>query len=79
MLPPPAEGLVGLSKSLDRFDASKGFKFSTYAHWWIRQSISRAVCDQARVVRLPSHICETLYRINRAITTIVEQVGAFAC
>ncbi|KAI3427430.1 hypothetical protein D9Q98_010345 [Chlorella vulgaris] len=70
------EGLVGLSKSLDRFDASKGFKFSTYAHWWIRQSISRAVCDQARVVRLPSHICETLYRINRAITTIVEQKQA---
>ncbi|EFN51063.1 hypothetical protein CHLNCDRAFT_33233 [Chlorella variabilis] len=67
------EGLVGLSKSLDRFDASKGFKFSTYAHWWIRQSISRAVCDQARVVRLPSHVCETLYRINRAITSMTEQ------
>jgi hypothetical protein len=45
-----AEGLVGLSKSLDRFDASKGFKFSTYAHWWIRQAISRAVCGAPRLL-----------------------------
>ncbi|KAL4426007.1 hypothetical protein ABPG75_010023 [Micractinium tetrahymenae] len=67
------EGMVGLSKSLDRFEPSKGFKFSTYAHWWIRQSISRAVCDQSRDVRLPSHVCEILYRINRAVTTMMEQ------
>ncbi|KAL4425143.1 hypothetical protein ABPG77_008248 [Micractinium sp. CCAP 211/92] len=69
------EGMVGLSKSLDRFEPSKGFKFSTYAHWWIRQSISRAVCDQSRDVRLPSHVCEILYRINRAINTMMEQPG----
>ena len=137
----PAEGMVGLSKSLERFEPAKGFKFSTYAHWWIRQAISRAVCgehqpkpappagcaavllaaalqccgavwvwlvavlggpgeatasasshltllpatrrlppappraDQSRTVRLPSHVCEILYRINRAISTMQEEVG----
>lgn len=67
------EGMVGLSKSLDRFEPAKGFRFSTYAHWWIRQAISRAVSDQSRVVRLPSHVCEILYRINRTVTSLMEQ------
>lgn len=56
---------MGLSKSLDRFEPSKGFKFSTYAHWWIRQAVTRAISDQARVVRLPVHLHEAMGRVSR--------------
>lgn len=59
------EGLVGLRKAIDRFDPSKGFKFSTYAHWWIRQAISRAISDQSRDVRLPVHVIEVLVKMRK--------------
>ena len=59
------EGLLGLRKAIDKFDASKGFKFSTYAHWWIRQAISRAVSDQGRDIRLPVHVVEFLSKLKR--------------
>lgn len=59
------EGLVGLRKAIDRFDPTKGFKFSTYAHWWIRQAISRAISDQSRDVRLPVHVVEVLVRMRK--------------
>ena len=70
------EGNSGLIKAVDRFDWRKGFKFSTFATWWIRQAISRALSDQARTIRLPVHIVETLYRLNKArkkLTTILDR------
>ncbi|KAK9840772.1 hypothetical protein WJX81_003904 [Elliptochloris bilobata] len=59
------EGLVGLSKSIDKFCVAKGYKFSTYASWWIRQTITRCISERSRVVRLPVHIYEAFARINR--------------
>jgi RNA polymerase primary sigma factor len=59
------EGNIGLMKAIDKFDWRKGFKFSTFATWWIKQAISRALSDQARTIRLPVHIVETLYRLNK--------------
>jgi RNA polymerase primary sigma factor len=70
------EGNAGLIKAVDRFDWHKGFKFSTFATWWIRQAISRALSDQARTIRLPVHIVETLYRLNKArkrLATILDR------
>ncbi len=60
------EGNTGLIKAIDRFDWRRGFKFSTFATWWIRQAISRALSDQARTIRLPVHVVETLYQLNKA-------------
>lgn len=60
------EGNIGLAKAVDRFDWRRGFKFSTFATWWIRQAISRALSDQARTIRLPVHVVETLYKLNKA-------------
>jgi len=60
------EGNSGLIKAVDKFDWKRGFKFSTFATWWIRQAISRALSDQARTIRLPVHVVETLYRLNKA-------------
>jgi RNA polymerase primary sigma factor len=60
------EGNAGLIKAVDRFDWRRGFKFSTFATWWIRQAISRALSDQARTIRLPVHVVETLYKLNKA-------------
>ena len=59
------EGLLGLRKAIEKFDATKGFKFSTYSHWWIRQAISRAVSDQGRDIRLPVHVVEFLSKVKR--------------
>jgi RNA polymerase primary sigma factor len=70
------EGNSGLIKAVDRFDWRKGFKFSTFATWWIRQAISRALSDQARTIRLPVHVVETLYRLNKArkkLSTILDR------
>jgi RNA polymerase primary sigma factor len=70
------EGNTGLIKAVDRFDWRKGFKFSTFATWWIRQAISRALSDQARTIRLPVQVVETLYKLNKArkkLATILDR------
>ncbi len=70
------EGNIGLAKAVDRFDWRKGYKFSTFATWWIRQAISRALSDQARTIRLPVHIVESLYKLNKAkkkLATILDR------
>ena len=69
------EGNLGLMKAVDKFDVSKGFKFSTYATWWIRQAITRAIADQARTIRIPVHMVETINKITRAQRQLVQEVG----
>lgn len=69
------EGLLGLRKAIDKFDASKGFKFSTYAHWWIRQAVSRAVSDQGRDIRLPVHVVEFLSKLKRVSSELEAEPG----
>ncbi|MFH7882397.1 MAG: sigma-70 family RNA polymerase sigma factor [Candidatus Aenigmatarchaeota archaeon] len=69
------EGTLGLIKAIDRFDWRKGFKLSTYATWWIRQAITRAMADHARTVRLPVHIIEQLYRLNKIKKRLTEELG----
>lgn len=69
------EGNLGLMKAVDKFDYKKGFKFSTYATWWIRQAITRAIADQARTIRIPVHMIETINKINRAQRQLVQEIG----
>lgn len=69
------EGNTGLAKAVDRFDYRKGFKLSTYATWWIRQAITRAMADHARTVRLPVHIIEQLYKLNKIQKKLSEELG----
>ncbi len=69
------EGNLGLAKAIDRFDPKKGFKLSTYATWWIRQAITRAMADHARTIRLPVHIIEQLYRLNKIKKRLTEELG----
>jgi hypothetical protein len=69
------EGNIGLMKAVDRFQVRRGFKFSTYATWWIRQAITRGIGDYARTIRLPSHIIESLNRLNRDRRTLSAELG----
>ena len=69
------EGNMGLIKAADKFDYTKGFKFSTYATWWIRQSITRALADQARTIRIPVHMVETINRLIRTSRQLMQELG----
>ena len=66
---------MGLIKAVDKFDHEKGFKFSTYATWWIRQAISRAIADHARTIRIPVHMVETINRVSRASHELLQELG----
>lgn len=69
------EGNIGLMKAVDRFEYKRGYKFSTYATWWIRQSITRAIADQARTIRIPVHMIETINKIIRVSRGLVQELG----
>jgi RNA polymerase primary sigma factor len=69
------EGNIGLMKAVDKFEYRRGWKFSTYATWWVRQAVTRAVADQARTIRVPVHMVETINKLNRISSEILQQTG----
>ena len=69
------EGNIGLMKAVDKFEYQRGYKFSTYATWWIRQAITRAIADQARTIRIPVHMIETINKLVRATRFLVQMLG----
>ena len=69
------EGNLGLIKAVDKFDHSKGFKFSTYATWWIRQAITRAIADQSRTIRIPVHMSEIINKTYRTSRALLQELG----
>ena len=69
------EGNIGLMKAVDKFEYKRGYKFSTYATWWIRQAITRAIADQARTIRIPVHMIETINKLIRTSRSLVQELG----
>src|SRR5690606_4669323 len=69
------EGNIGLMKAVDKFEYRRGYKFSTYATWWIRQAITRSIADQARTIRIPVHMIETINKLNRISRQMLEELG----
>ncbi len=69
------EGNIGLMKAVDKFEYRRGYKFSTYAHWWIRQAITRAIADQVRTIRIPVHMMEILNKLIRTVGSLVQELG----
>jgi len=69
------EGNIGLMKAVDKFEYQRGYKFGTYATWWIRQAITRAIADQARTIRLPVHMIEVINKLNRTSRALVQHMG----
>jgi len=71
------EGNVGLIRATEKFNAHKGFKFSTYATWWIRQAITRSIADQARTIRVPVHMIETINKLTRITRQLTQEYGRY--
>jgi RNA polymerase primary sigma factor len=69
------EGNIGLMKAVDKFEYRRGYKFSTYATWWIRQAITRSIADQARTIRIPVHMIETINKMNRISRQYLQETG----
>jgi len=69
------EGNIGLMKAVDKFEYRRGYKFSTYATWWIRQAITRSIADQARTIRIPVHMIETINKLNRISRQVLQEMG----